>query len=65
MQFSIEPSKYQLKVFSAICSNISAGWLAVIFVTKDILVLITDIIFAIIFWNLAVKVEEILEEYYA
>lgn len=52
-----------LKVFSAVCSNLVVFWLVAILATKDILVLTTDIAFAILTWYLAVKAEEVLEEY--
>lgn len=62
MKFSFEPSKPQLKVFSAVCSNLAAGWIVAMVVTRDPLVLTFNIVAAILFWQLAVKAESLLEE---
>lgn len=63
MKFYFTPRRSQLKVFSAICSNLVVFWLVATLATKDILALTTDIAFAILTWYLAVKAEEVLEEY--
>lgn len=62
MKFSFEPGKAQLRVFSAVCSNLVAGWLLAMFASKDPIILTGNILFAIISRKLAVSTEEILEE---
>ncbi len=52
----------QLKIFSGICSNMVVVFLIAIPVTRDLGVLIIDIIGATLFWKLGVRTEEILEE---
>lgn len=51
----------QLKMFSAIYSNILVVFLATIPAVRDVGVLIFNILGIIIFWKLGVKTEEILE----
>lgn len=63
MRFSFEPTRAQLKVFSAVCSNLVVVWLIAMVGTRDIFILIFDITFAILSWYLAVKAEEALENY--
>lgn len=63
MKFYFTPRRSQLKVFSAICSNFVVVWIVAAFVAKDIFALTIDIVFAILSWYLAIKAEEVLEEY--
>lgn len=58
MKFSFQPSKAQLKVFSAVCSNLAAGWFAAIFITRNPVLLTADIVGVIVSSYLAVKAEE-------
>lgn len=62
MRFSLELTQPQLKVFSAICSNLCAGWIAILFVTKDLLILTFDIVGVIVTLYLAIKAERHLEK---
>lgn len=61
MKYSLVVTRPQLRVFSAVCGNFTAGWLATILVTRNWLVLIVDVLLAMVSWYLAVKAEEILE----
>ena len=63
MKFKIELTDSQLKVFSAIFSNLSAAWIIVIFATKDILALILNIVAAILSLYLSIKTEDLRKEY--
>ena len=63
MRFSFEISSAQLKVFSAVCSNFVVVWLIVIFTTRDISVIIQDVIAAFLAWYSAVRAEEVLEKH--
>lgn len=51
----------QLKMFAAVCSNLVVAFLLAILATKDVRILTTDIVGAILFWKLGVKAEGILE----
>lgn len=62
MELSFELRPSQLKVFSAICSNLTVFWLVTLFTTRDVLTLTVNILFAMLSWYLAVKAEDILEE---
>ena len=63
MKISLKLTRAQLKVFSAICSNMVVVWLVAIFGTKDVLVLTLDFFFAIVSLDLAVKAENLIEKY--
>lgn len=63
MNLSFEFKTSQLNVFSAVCSNLVVFWIAAIFATRDIFVLTGDIIGVILSWKLAVKAEDLLEDY--
>lgn len=63
MDIVVQPTRSQLRVFSAVCANFVAGWLAANFVTRDLWTLISNLIFAMISWKLAVAAEKILEAY--
>lgn len=63
MEFSLEPTKAQLKVFSAICSNFVVVWLVALLGTRDPFVLTANVILAIVSWKLAIKSEKLLDEY--
>lgn len=51
-----------LRVLSAVCANLAAGWFAAIFVTRNPFLLTADVVGVIISLYLAVKAEDILEE---
>lgn len=55
-------TKAQLRVFSAVSTNLCVIWLAALFTTRNPIVLTANIIYATIFWKLAVRAEEYLEE---
>lgn len=55
-------TKSQLKVFSAVCSNMVVVLLTAITVTRDPGILTWDVLGAMMCWHLAVKTEEVLEE---
>lgn len=52
----------QLKMFSAICSNLVVVFLAAVPITLDFSVLTLNILAAMIFWKLGVLTEEKLED---
>jgi hypothetical protein len=62
MHFAFEPSTSQLKVFSAVCSNLVSAWLVAMFVTSDPFALTANMFFVIVSWRLAVKAEQLLED---
>ena len=51
-----------LRVLSAVCANLAAGWFVAIFATRDLLALTMDIVAVILSLYLAIKAEELLEE---
>lgn len=61
-RFSVEFSRPQIRVFSSVFSNLTAGWLITLFVTKDLFVLTGNFLNVILSLYFAVKLEEILEE---
>lgn len=61
-KFPIELGPPYLKVFSAIFSNLAAGFAILALGTKDQIILTSDIIAAILCVIIAVKIEKILEE---
>ena len=61
MKFPFAATRPQLRVVSAICANFVVVWLVAILATRDMLVLTRDIVLAILFWYLAIKAEERLE----
>lgn len=63
MNVSFEITRAQLRVASAICSNLAVIWLVAGFATNDLFVLTRDIFTAIVFVYLATKIEEQLDEY--
>ncbi|MEK7518098.1 MAG: hypothetical protein AAB583_06170 [Patescibacteria group bacterium] len=62
MKYSFELTRPQLRVFSAICSNLCAGWIAILFLTKDLLILTFDVAGVIVTLYLAIKAERLLEK---
>lgn len=50
-----------LKVTSAVFSNLVAFWLLANVATTDLLTIISNLLYAIIAWYIAVKAEEIAE----
>lgn len=64
MKFNLRPTRVQLKVFSAVCSNFVVVWLVAFFGTRDFLALTANFILAIVSWYLAVKAETLAEENY-
>lgn len=56
-------SRPRLKVFSAVCTNLCAAWFLTALVAKDVLILTTNIGFAILSLILALVAEESLEKY--
>lgn len=61
MQFSFLFTRPQLKVISAICSNLVVVWLAALFVTHEPFALTLNFFAATLSWNLAVQAERALE----
>lgn len=59
---SFSVSRAQLKMFSAVCANFVVLWFTALIATKDLIVLIRDLILAILFWQLGIKAAELLEE---
>ena len=57
MEFSFRLTIAQLKVFSAICSNLVVIWLVAALATHDIIILVRDIVLAAVFCYLAVIAE--------
>lgn len=62
MKFSFTLSQSSLKVFSAFSTDLAAGLFLGLFTIHDFAILFTDLIFAIVFVLLAVKIEKILNE---
>ncbi len=62
MELSISVSRAQLRVLSAIFSNFVVGWLFAILGSRDSGRMALDLALSLVFWYLAVKTEEILEE---
>lgn len=62
MRIPLEPSRAQLKVSSAVCTNFVVVWIIAMFGTKDILTLTANGFAAIVALYLAIRAEEILEE---
>lgn len=62
MKFTFKPSKAQLRVFSAVCSNLAAGWFVSMFLTSDLFTLTGNVVGVIISLYLAMKAEQMLEE---
>ena len=63
MKIRFELRKPHLKVFSAACSNLVVVWLVSLFATNDFVVLTRNLVSAMLFWYLAVKTEDFLEQY--
>lgn len=63
MKFSLRISKAHLRVASAVFSNFVVLWLGAVFATRDIFALTTNILLAIVSLYLAIKSEEILQNY--
>ncbi|MEK7534525.1 MAG: hypothetical protein AAB600_04265 [Patescibacteria group bacterium] len=63
MKLAFELRRSHLKVFSAVCSNLVVVWLIAIFTTKDLFVIIRDIIVAVLAWYSTVAAEEVLEKH--
>lgn len=59
----ILPSQPQLRVFSAMCSNLAAGWFAALLLTTDPRTLLFNLILGIVFIYYSLKAEELLESY--
>lgn len=52
-----------LKVLSSICTNLVAGWIAALFFTSDIIILLRNLVFAVLFWHIAIELEKYLNNY--
>jgi len=63
MQVSLHITKAQLRIFSSIFSNLIIVWLSAIFATQDKFAWIINLVYASICWKIAVRAEELLEEY--
>lgn len=59
---TFEPTKPQLKIFSAILSNLTAGWIIVVFATTNPLTILINLIYAIITLYLAIRAENMIEK---
>jgi len=63
MSFSFKlRKKSQLKVLSAISSNLVVVWIVTMFVTHDLLTLTANLACAILGWYIASKADELSEE---
>lgn len=62
VKFSFTVRRAHLRVVSAVCSNLVAGWLVVIFVTPNLFVLTLNILAAMVSLYIAFKAEEALEK---
>lgn len=60
---SFRPTRSQLKVFSAIFSDLGAAWIISVFLTRDLSTLIYTIIAAIVSIVISIKIEDLLKEY--
>lgn len=60
-KFPLELGSAHLKVFSAIFSNLSAGFIVLAPGTTDLVIIISDIIMAVLCGIIAIKIEKILE----
>lgn len=58
MKLPFRLTRAQLKVFSALCTEFVVVWVLAILGTRDLFILTTDLVFAIIFLVLAIKAEE-------
>lgn len=56
-------TKPRLRVFSALCVNLAAGWFAALFVTADPVRLLFNLILCIVFLYYSLKAEELLATY--
>lgn len=63
MKFSLRLTKAQMRVSSAIFSNLVVLWMGAVFATRDIFALTTNILLAIASLYLAIKSEELLQNY--
>lgn len=63
MKSSFELHRYHLKVFSAICSNLTAAWFIGVFLARDPFVLTATVLAVIVSLYLALKTEQLLDEY--
>ena len=59
---NLEPTRAQLKVFSAVFSNLAAAWVIAIFLTPSLSALTLNIVAIIISVVLAIRAEELSEE---
>lgn len=63
MKINFQISSARLRVFSAVCSNLTAGWFAAVLLTRNPFILTFDIAAGIVSLILAIKTEEILDEF--
>lgn len=61
MEITPKAIKSNFKVLSSICSNLAVVWFVAIITTGNVIILLRNFIFVVIFWYLAVK-SEILSE---
>ena len=59
----IELTKARLKILSAIATNLAVVWTIAIFATNDFYILTRNILITILLVYLAIKAEEIIDEY--
>ena len=57
--WTLELSRPHLRVFSALCTNLAAGWFAANFLTKDVYQLLLNSVLGIVFMYYALKAEEL------
>lgn len=62
-EFSFAPTRYQLRVFSAVASNFAVVWLAASFATRDITTLLVNLLLGIVSLWFAIVAEKKLEYY--
>ena len=63
MDYSVVPTKYQLRVFSAVASNFSVFWLAATLVTSNRVTLLANLFFGMVALLAALILERSLESY--
>lgn len=63
MDYSFVPTRYQLRVLSAVSANFSVVWLAASFVTRDAVTLLFNLLLGTLALLIAMILERMLEAY--
>ncbi len=61
MNFSVLLTKPRLRVFSAVCSNLTVFWLVTLLGARDPYILMGNFVYAVVSLYLAIRAEEIVE----